>query len=251
VDQLCGLLAGAAEDQGAFAGVQALNTVTVDGNDQMRRAGRFLWVDWSQAEGRYYLSSNRADPDCLEGEHNGYRRLGVNHRRRVCWLGDAGWVIVDDVLGAGEHDVRLHWLLADLPFEVSYRPFQVALTSRDARFRWSIFASSPGSAAIVRAGKSSSSEVAADKEARDISGADLPLLGWASPTYGEVRPAVSLLYLAHTQLPLRFVTAVLADEKTRIKNENGQVIIWRGESELYRVTLSAREYVAPRHPLEA
>lgn len=222
-----------------LSGTAGHNTVTVDRHDQMRRAGRFLWVDWSQAEGRSY-SSNSVHPDCFEGEHNGYRRFGVKHRRTVRWLGDAGWVIVDDILGAGEHDARLHWLLADLPFEVFYEPFQVVLTSKDARFRWSIFASSPARAAIFRAGKSSSSDAAA----AEIAGADLPLLGWESPTYGELRPAVSLLYHARTQLPLRFVTVVLADDKCQLENQNGQIIISRGQSELYRGTLSAGGSVA-------
>jgi len=30
------------------------NTVIVDGKDQMRRAGRFLWLDWAQASGRAF-----------------------------------------------------------------------------------------------------------------------------------------------------------------------------------------------------
>jgi hypothetical protein len=227
-----------------FSGTAVHNTVTVDRHDQMRRAGRFLWVDWSQADGRSYSSSscstsNGVHPDCFEGEHNGYRRFGVKHRRMVRWLGNVGWVIVDDILGAGEHDVRLHWLLADLPFEVSYCPFQIVLTSQDARFRWSIFASSPGSAAVVRAGKSSPSQIGPD-----IVGADLPLFGWESPTYAELWTAVSLLHHARTRLPLRFVTVVLADEQCRIESENGQLVIWRRESELYRVTLSAGGSVA-------
>jgi hypothetical protein len=222
-----------------LSGTAVHNTVTIDRYDQMCRAGRFLWVDWSQAEGRSYSSSNSTHPDCFEGEHNGYRRFGVKHRRMVRWLAGAGWVIVDDILGAGEHDVRLHWLLADLPFEVSYGPFQVVLTSRDARFRWSVLASSSGCAATVRAGKSSSPDVNFD-----IAGADLPLLGWESPTYGEVRPAVSLLYHARTQLPLRFVTIVLADDECRLENKSDQLIICRGESELYRVTFAAGGAVA-------
>ena len=34
-----------------FAGTAVHNTVTVDNHDQMRRAGRFLWLDWAQAYG--------------------------------------------------------------------------------------------------------------------------------------------------------------------------------------------------------
>ena len=35
-----------------FAGTAVHNTVTVDRQDQMRRAGRFLWLDWAQASGQ-------------------------------------------------------------------------------------------------------------------------------------------------------------------------------------------------------
>ncbi len=94
----------------------------------MRRVGRFLWVDWAQASGRAYASNGRACADRFKGEHDGYRRLGVTHRRAVQWLGGSGWVIVDDIadeVSAAEHDVCLHWLAADLPFEVADSPFQV------------------------------------------------------------------------------------------------------------------------------
>src|SRR4029077_5948128 len=109
-----------------LAGTAVHNTVMVDRHDQMRRAGRFLWVDWAQASGRSFStpfsaspSTNLADsPNCFEGEHDGYRRLGVTHRRTVQCVSEAAWVIVDDLLGAGEHELRLHWLLPALPFEM-------------------------------------------------------------------------------------------------------------------------------------
>ena len=43
-----------------LAGTAVHNTVTVDHHDQMRRAGRFLWVDWAQASGRVYSRRVRA-----------------------------------------------------------------------------------------------------------------------------------------------------------------------------------------------
>jgi asparagine synthase (glutamine-hydrolysing) len=221
------------------------NTITVDGRDQMRRAGRFLWVDWAQASGESYSSAKGICADRFEGEHDGYRRFGVRHRRMVQWLEDAGWVIVDDVLGndvladdelgAGEHEVRLHWLAADLPFEVSHSPFQVVFAATDADFRWSFFASAPGNAAVIRAGESSSPEVA---------GADAKLLGWESPTYGELRPAVSLVYQIRAPLPVRLVSVILANEECRVeieekKPEEKELIVRRRESEIYRVNFAA------------
>ena len=167
----------------SLAGTAVHNTVTLDDQNQMRRAGRFLWVDWAQATGRSFSALKADFPDCFEGEHDGYRRFGVKHRRRVQCLHDAGWVIVDDLLGkeGDEHDVRLHWLLADLPLvSVSDSPFQ-AVFAEQSRICWSIFSLAPGTTDLIRAGKSL-------KSGESLEG--MQLLGWESPTYGELRPAV-------------------------------------------------------------
>jgi len=70
------------------------------------------------------------------------------------------------------------------------------------------------------------------------------VLGWESPTYGDIRPAVSLVYETRSQLPLRFVTAVLTDERYKLKSKDGQLIILNSESqdeaEVYRVNFSAK-----------
>ena len=82
-------------------------------------------------------------PNCFEGEHDGYRRLGVKHRRMVQCVTEDAWVIVDDLLGAGEHELRLHWLLPDLPFEViADSPFwRGSLFRRESALleRWNVF----------------------------------------------------------------------------------------------------------------
>ena len=51
-----------------LAGTAVHNTVMVDRGDQMRRAGRFLWLDWAQASGRTFstsLSATSADSSRL------------------------------------------------------------------------------------------------------------------------------------------------------------------------------------------
>ena len=242
-----------------LAGTAVHNAVTIDGNDQMRRASRFLWVDWAQASGRLYSSRGAANHgaanidgdaniDCFEGEHDGYRELGIKHRRRVQWLPGVGWVIVDDILGAGVHDVRLHWLTADLPYEVSDSPFQVAFTSGESVFCWNIFSSVSGTAAIARAGSQVWSGPGPVAEAESN-----PLLGWESPTYGDLRPAVSLTYQVKSRLPVRFVTAILTNQQCRIETAESQLVILRNEagneSEVYRVNLSQEAANAAPEPL--
>jgi hypothetical protein len=236
---------GPAPWNNGLAGTAVHNTITIDCQDQMRRAGRFLWVDWAQAEGRAYTTLGYSRADRFEGEHDGYKRFGVKHRRTVQWLGAHGWAIVDDIEGSGEHDVRLHWLAADLPYEVSDSPFEVAFVADQLRVRWSIFSSVSGCAAILRGGK----QVSLTKgktSAPEIAGSDLPLLGWESLTYGDLRPAVSLLYQTRSHLPVRFVTVVLTDDGCKVESQDSEIVIFNNElrresedeSEIYRVNLA-------------
>lgn len=226
-----------------LAGTAAHNTVTVDRRDQMRRAGRFLWLDWAQASGRSFSTSmptaNPISPDCFEGAHDGYRRIGVEHRRIVQCVTEDAWVIVDDLLGAHEHELRLHWLLPDLPFDVSsVLPFSAVLSADTARFRWNIFSSSAGRSAIIRAGKNLGTEIA--RRHND------ELLGWESPTYGELCPAISLLYQVKAQLPVRFVTMILANEEVQFQQRDGNLVLSHGTGEVYQVSLSPAQTARTR-----
>ena len=235
-----------------LAGTAVHNTVTVDGRDQMRRAGRFLWLDWAQARGGLYSSNNHSYADRFEGEHDGYRKFGVKHRRLVQWLNATGWVIIDDIEGAGSPDVRLQWLAPDLPYQLSDAPFRVAFNSGQLQIRWNIFASVPGNALIVRAGKRIETT-----PANEIAEAGIQLLGWESPTYGDRQPAVSLVYQTRSQLPVRFVTVVLTDERCRVEIIDSEIVILKSESqdrasgefEIYRVGLSSKGKGTAAKPL--
>jgi hypothetical protein len=230
---------GPAPWNNALAGTAVHNTITVDHRDQMRRAGRFLWLDWAQASGQVSKGSpsfERAFAVHFEGQHDGYQRLGIIHRRSVDWLPGAGWFIVDDVTGPGVHNVRLHWLLADLPYELSTEPFNAAFMAECMRIRWNIFSSSKANAAVVRAGKPVWST--ADRQF-DLVGADTQLLGWESPAYGSLQPAISLLCETRSRLPVRFATVVLTDDCCRVESKEDQLIIWRNEFEIHRLNFSA------------
>ena len=215
-----------------LTGTAVHNTVMLDRHDQMRRAGRFLWVDWAQASGRSSASGDSVCPEYFEGEHDGYRRFEVRHIRSVRCLDEAGWVIVDDLLGMVEHEVRLHWLMPDLPFQiVSLSPLQAVLVGTQASFRWNVFSSSAGVAEVIRAGKS---------EPLGLADPDTQLLGWESPTYGELRPAGSLLYRCRAQLPIRLITVVLVGNEIHLQQEPNQLELWRGHSRICQVVLSPR-----------
>jgi hypothetical protein len=211
-----------------LAGTAVHNSVMVDYRDQMRRAGRFLWVDWAQASGRLDSACAHGRADRFEGEHDGYKCFGVKHRRKVQWLAGVGWIVVDDIEGTGVHQARLHWLMADLPYESSNSPFQVVFSLGQSRVQCSILSSSQGNAAIIRAGKQVKGNVAA---------AEAQLLGWQSPTYGDIQPAVSLVYETRSQLPVRFVTVILTDDRSKLKSTDEHLVVLQGESEIYRVNV--------------
>jgi hypothetical protein len=155
---------------------------------------------------------------------------------------------VDDVDGSGEHDLRLHWLAADLPYEVFDSPFQLVFTASQSRIRWSICSSFPASVAMIRAGKHQSRQPRKDA-ALELPAADAQMFGWESPTYAALRPGVSLLYHTRTPPPARIVTAVLTDECYDLKTINGYLAIVKKNppnrsqerSEIFRVSLFAGE----------
>jgi hypothetical protein len=215
---------GPAPWNNSLAGTSVHNTITVDGRDQMRRAGRFLWLDWAQASGRVYSSRQDGQVDCFAGEHDGYRRFGVTHRRAVRWLPGCGWVIVDDVEGTGIHHLRLHWLAPDLPLEVADAPFQVVFHTGFSKIRWNIFSSAEASSAVIRAGKPIH-ESAPTNSLPHLSETETQILGWYAPTYGDLQPAISLLCRTQSKLPAKFVTVILTNPQTCLDSTDGGILI--------------------------
>lgn len=199
--------------ENALTGSDVHNTVTVDGQDQMRRVGRFLYLDWAQAE---VLSPSAKPEDSkwrLSARHNGYRRFGLWHQRDVVIREDNSWLITDAIYPARSpgpelrHTVCLHWLLPDWPWEVQTvsgslaveiqlaspcGPVQLRLALEQPRrdFREDLLQ-------IVRAGVLLYGN-----------GPVQPTWGWSSPTYGLKVPALSIRFTASGPVPVHFVTQI-------------------------------------------
>jgi hypothetical protein len=223
-----------------LAGSAVHNTVTVDGQDQMRRAGRFLWLDWAQATGKSFSSSPGPEgPKILDtfiGEHDGYRRFGVTHRRKVQFIAEKAWVVVDDLLGTGEHELTLHWLLPDLNFQMdSAAPVSARLTVGEQFLRWHMVSSSPGTAAVVRGGQNVSQE-----NGRGIKNElkNEEKLGWESPTYGEISPAISLVYRVRAPLPVRIATVICDEREIELRQAGARVVLFCRDLELFNLNLN-------------
>ncbi len=157
------------------------NTITVDGYDQMERAGKFLWLPWVAGRARY--QKQNADNTLLywEGEHNGYQRLPspVCYRRAIVYLDQATWLIIDDMDSQANHLYRLHWLLADLPYQWNRAKNHLSLTTTKGIYH-------------VQMGNLSSQNNATGDHATVVRAkADSPI-GWYAPYYQARQPALSL-----------------------------------------------------------
>src|SRR5579884_1321772 len=182
----------------ALAGTSVHNTVSIGGRDQMTRAGRFLWLDWAQANSQSYAL--RSDVQVIEARHNGYARFGATHRRAVlCLENEDVWIVVDDITGSYSGEVRLHWLFPDVPFRFNCEQLHLQLIRPVGDFHCGILAPERSLANLARAG-----EIIAGAEQDAAS--ETAIRGWRSQYYGSKEPALSLAINLTTQLPLRFVT---------------------------------------------
>jgi len=180
------LYGGPAPWRNGLGGTRVHNTVGVDGRDQMTRAGRFLWLNWAQ--GRVRAERAEGSLDYLEVEHDGYRSLGVTHRRGVVRAGD-WWLVIDDILGFGTHTTWLQWLLADVPFELHEALGRIELKLATGPYAVRVWCTAPADLSLAKGGT-------AGDEVR----------GWRSRYYAAKEPAISLGLESQGALPVRFLT---------------------------------------------
>jgi hypothetical protein len=182
--------------ENGLTGTLVHNTLTINGCDQMTRAGKFLWLDWAQAQ------VESCTPQEISAHHDGYRHLDVLHHRSLR-RGDAGgWLIEDDVLPlrqiTEDYTVVVNWLLPDWPFIPGAD--SVNLSGPNGKFTLKF--STPGaptaaSLDIFKAGQS------------QINGEIGDHLGWYSPTYGEKVPALSIQYKIVQKPPIQVQSVFL------------------------------------------
>jgi hypothetical protein len=195
----------------ALAHTAVHNTAMVDNQEQMRRAGRFLYLEWAQASAPVYEHAADGSWQRLTAQHNGYRRKGILHKREVTVNEQEGWLISDIVSGQPAdkevHQVRVHWLLPDweyeietgrnpgeatvllfspyvkIPLKVRWMEAQTQLRERD--YTW----------VLARAGQL-------------VAGAGpvQPTWGWTSVTYGDKIPALSFYVTVSARLPIHITS---------------------------------------------
>jgi len=165
------------------------NTVTVDGRDQMTRAGRFLYLDWANAYRTDRIESDERILQSASGRHYGYKRRGVRHTRTVSACADGSWQVHDELLvlrppwQTRPLRLRLHWLLPDWEWQLDEQAAGAMLTLRSpyGPVRLTVASTAAAAVTLARAG-----------EIIRGNGPANPIMGWESPTYGVKIPALSL-----------------------------------------------------------
>lgn len=180
------------------------NTVTIEGSDQMTPAGRFLFLDWAQAQ----IIDSDLEPGtenlALTAQHDGYHKLGLRHQRKVTALRDGGWAVVDRVLSAKSEQasssriisLQLHWLLPDGEWRAGSTWLELVTPEGVIRLTFKQDGNQdPPQMSLVRAG-----------ECILGSAGSSPALGWYSPTYNVKIPAISVLIDVKGLIPLSVST---------------------------------------------
>lgn len=201
-----------------FKSIRAHNTVQVDGAEALGLVSRFLWLPWSRAVKRGFETGGNG-PIWFEGQCVDYDRVPWNavHRRTVISLDEASWVIVDDLLGAGRHELTLRWHLLDAPYEADEPGGRVRLSvdGRPMVVHVAGSPSGPGRFAVVR-------------------GCEEPgrVQGFDSPSYGERFAAPVIEVGGQYDLPQRFVTVVSPQHGSaaRCSMEESGIETWRIEA---------------------
>jgi hypothetical protein len=195
----------------ALADAAHHNTLVVDGEDPMRRSGRFLWLDWAHGRLLGRWRSHEGALELVVAEHDGYRRWGVTHRRSVVRAGDGLWLVVDDLLGAGVHEARLGWLLSDGRWDWAEKALHVAYDGVAATLQFEAESMVCG---LYLAG---------ERVAGEAIRGESPTWGWHAPTYAVKEPALRLAGSVEGGLPVRILTWWSLDDAEPAELE----IAWR------------------------
>lgn len=183
------------------------NTVTINGADQMTRAGRFLVLDWVNAYSRNIIEAEENILSSVQAHYRGHNH--VKHQRTVIAYRDERWKIHDEmtVYRNKEKNFRLHWLLPDYEWEIENRDqgIEIRVKSPHGWITLSIhstsslhpssFISHPFTVSLVRAGELIYGE-------RDVK----PYEGWVSRTYAQKSPALSFAVEVTSARDVEFIS---------------------------------------------
>jgi hypothetical protein len=179
------------------------NTLTIDGQDQMERTSRFLWLNWAQA-----IFLPKKIQNITAAEHNGYRKLALKHRRTMEHPASNQWIITDSILNLSHinsersYSAQLHWLLPDSEFTLEENGLALKLPFGLVRLKIETEAEINSSCQLLDLSIFRAGELLAG------SAQPSPLHGWVSPTYGLKQPALSLRAFFTCLPPVKVITFI-------------------------------------------
>jgi len=155
------------------------NTVTVDHQDPMLRAGKFLWLRWDQAR---WVEGECIPGNLLTAERDGYLRIGIQHKRSLNWLTQGQWEVTDWVtpLENTRHTITLQWMVPDGRYSLEGQ--KLTVFSENETLTLHVEVEEPDRQKqpeykLVRGGKIQQGQIG-----------DFQNEGWFSPTYLQVIP---------------------------------------------------------------
>ncbi len=159
------------------------NTAIVDGHEHIVPRGPFHWLTTDDA--RFSAVHLGRGFDFAQGTHDAHAPL--RHVRTVAALDGLGWLVVDQLLGGGEHELEAWWHVhPDLDVQLAHDRRLLTLESDP---HWSMdIAWSGGDATVLR---------------------DHPLAVFA-PEYGRIQPAAAIRTCRRATAPFAIATFIAA-----------------------------------------
>jgi hypothetical protein len=181
----------------ALSATRAHNTLTITNRDQMQKAGRFLWLDWAQAQLLEEEYSGNGDRIMARASHNGFRDMNLRHERQVNVNKYDQWEIVDQIISTSNSspvvNASLFWHLPDLPWRLD--DDQLILETELGPVQISVSSPAKTHLRLFKAGELLAGSGKAD-----------PIMGWHSATYNQKEPGLSLVVEAQSKAPLKITS---------------------------------------------
>lgn len=182
---------GGAEWRDYFRGTSAHNTVVINGKNQSRIGGAFLWLE--RAHSHFEAFGKKSDgTQYVRGVHDGYAAIGSIHHREIRYLGANNTVEIIDIIENKKHSRSLQ---AFIYFH--FAP-DMEITLEDSR----CLVTKPGSKQKLR--------MDLDQEYKwvVVKGQIDPIQGWYSPNIGLKVPAAVLVGTHRRALPAHTTTRI-------------------------------------------
>jgi len=174
-----------------FRGTAAHNTIRVNNLDQSQIGGPFLWLRHAQAR-LVGAGVKKNGNQWAVGEHDGYKKIGGVHVRRV-ELDDVGnrVSVFDEVRGSVEHELGIYFHFAP----------EIEVVPGDQRGTWLATKSGTARRMLMVVDESWCWKI--------VRGSVSPKLGWYSSALGIKVPTCTLFGIWRGRLPVKVVTRMI------------------------------------------